>query len=82
MTLNAIPVGGRCRILGIQGEESAVRRAKELGLVPGVLCTVVRKAPFAGPIELATSLAHIGIRVSDELQIDVELLPAHVPEAA
>lgn len=59
-----------------------MRRAKELGLVPGVLCTVVRKAPFAGPIELATSLAHIGIRVSDELQIDVELLPAHVPEAA
>jgi hypothetical protein len=31
---------------------------------------------------LATSLARIGIRVSDELQLDVELLPVHVSEAA
>lgn len=82
MKLEAIPIGEQCRILDIQGDAAAVRRAKELGLVHGVVCTVVRKAPFSGPIELSTSLAHIGIRTSDELRIDVELVGARVSEAA
>ena len=82
MNLDAIPVGKQCRILDIQGDIVAVRRAKELGLVHGVICTVVRKAPFSGPIEVATALAHIGIRTSDELQILVEPVVAHISEAA
>lgn len=59
-----------------------MRRARELGLVHGVVCTVVRRAPFSGPIELATPLAHIGVRPSDELRIDVEPVSVRMPEAA
>ena len=82
MNLELIPVGEQCRILDIQGEAAAVRRAKELGLVQGVVCRVVRKAPFHGPIELAMSLGHIGIRTSDELRIEVEPLHLQRSEAA
>ncbi len=82
MNLESIPVGEQCRILDIQGDAGAVRRAKELGLVRGVVCRVVRKAPFNGPIELAMSLAHIGVRTSDELRIEVEPIQQQRSEAA
>ena len=82
MRLESIPVGSQCRILDVQGDPTAVRRARELGLVHGVVCTVVRRAPFSGPIELATPLAHIGVRPSDELRIDVEPVSVRMPEAA
>jgi Fe2+ transport system protein FeoA len=82
MRLESIPVGTQCRILDIQGEPAAVRRARELGLVHGIVCTVIRKAPFSGPIELATPLAHIGVRPSDDLRIDVEPVSARISEAA
>lgn len=82
MNLESIPVGEQCRILDIQGDVAAVRRAKELGLVQGVVCKVVRKAPFHGPIELAMSLGNIGIRTSDELRIEVEPMHQQRPEAA
>lgn len=82
MRLESIPVGRQCRILSIKGEDSAVRRAKELGLVDGVVCTIVRKALFSGPIEVATPLSHIGVRPSDELRIDVELVASPATEVA
>ncbi|MFN4985447.1 MAG: ferrous iron transport protein A [Ignavibacteria bacterium] len=82
MRLESIPVGSRCRILEIQGEGGAVRRAKELGLIHGVICMVVRKAPFSGPIEVATPLAHIGVRPTEDLVIIVEPVAALVSEAA
>jgi len=82
MRLESIPVGSQCRILDIQGEPTAVRRARELGLVQGALCTVIRKAPFSGPLELATAMAHIGVRPSEELRIYVEPVPVCLSEAA
>jgi Fe2+ transport system protein FeoA len=82
MRLESIPVGSRCRILDIQGEAAAVRRAKELGLIHGVICTIVRKAPFSGPIEVATPLAHIGVRPTEDLIITVEPVVALASEAA
>jgi hypothetical protein len=47
-----------------------------------VICMVVRKAPFSGPIEVATPLAHIGVRPTEDLVIIVEPVAALVSEAA
>jgi len=82
MNLESIPVGEFCRILDIQGDVLAVRRTKELGLVHGVVCRVIRKAPFHGPIELAMTLGNIGIRTSEELRIEVEPVQLQRSEAA
>ncbi|MBU3699035.1 MAG: ferrous iron transport protein A [Candidatus Kapabacteria bacterium] len=68
-SLHTCPVGTKCRILSIDGEQSCVRRVMELGLVPGVVCTVERRAPFGGPIEISTGMTRLGVRLGSELRI-------------
>ncbi|MFN4907858.1 MAG: ferrous iron transport protein A [Bacteroidota bacterium] len=74
--LDTCPVGTRCRILAVAGEESCVRRARELGLVEGVCCSVERKAPFHGPVEISTGQSRLGVRLGKELSIIVEVIDA------
>ncbi|MCX6140148.1 MAG: FeoA domain-containing protein [Candidatus Kapabacteria bacterium] len=69
-----LPAGTACTIISIEGDGAVARRARELGLVAGTVCTVIRKAPFGGPIEIATAVSRIGIRPSDGLLISVEVL--------
>jgi Fe2+ transport system protein FeoA len=56
-------------VLSIDGEQSCVRRVMELGLVPGTLCTLERKAPFGGPIEVSIGTIRLGMRLGSELRI-------------
>ncbi len=73
MTLiQTLPAGTSCIIISIDGDSAVARRVRELGLVPGTWCRVVRKAPFGGPIEVATAVSRLGIRPSDGLVIMVE----------
>jgi Fe2+ transport system protein FeoA len=69
ISLQTCPVGTTCTILSIDGEATCVRRCMELGLVPGTVCTVERRAPFGGPVELSTERTRLGVRLGSELQI-------------
>lgn len=69
--LQDIAPGTTCTIVEISGDGSAALRARELGLLPGTVIRVIRKAPFGGPIEVATPVARIGIRPTDALVIRV-----------
>ncbi|MBK6417575.1 MAG: FeoA domain-containing protein [Ignavibacteria bacterium] len=73
MTLiQTLPAGTSCIIVSIDGDSAVARRVRELGLVPGTRCRGVRKAPFGGPLEIATAVTRLGIRPSDGLVIMVE----------
>jgi len=72
--LQNLPAGTTVSIKKIEGDASAVLRARELGLIPGTICTIVRKAPFGGPIQLAIGRGQLGIRPSDGLVISVEVV--------
>ncbi len=80
--LETCPVGTRCRILAVVGEEPCVRRAKELGLVEGACCSVERRAPFRGPVEISTGRSRLGVRLGKELTVTVEVLDAEQSYAA
>ncbi len=41
-------------------------------MVPGAWCTILGKAPFGGPLEVALEGAHLGVRPTRELCIYVE----------
>lgn len=82
MNLHEIEVGQHCRVVCVDGEGGCVRRVKELGLTTGVVCRMVRKAPFSGPMEIETPLAHLGIRTSEYLRIEVEVVTGPLAEAA
>ena len=59
-----------------------MRRAKELGLVEGVCCSVERRAPFRGPIEISTGRSRLGVRLGKELSVTVEVLDAEQKNVA
>ncbi len=72
--LQTLPAGTTCMIVSIDGDVAVSRRVRELGLVPGTQCMIVRKAPFGGPIEIATAVARLGIRPTEGLIIMVDVV--------
>jgi Fe2+ transport system protein FeoA len=72
LLLQHVPLGSRVRVVDVQGTFRS--RALELGVVPGVECTVIRKAPFGGAIELHTQTSSLAIRPADGLEVVVELM--------
>ncbi len=70
--LQQLPVGTRCRIISLEGDGAHTRRVMELGMVPGTWCTILRKAPFGGPLEVVLEGTHLGVRPTRELCIYVE----------
>ncbi len=71
--LQHLPAGTRCRIVSVEGDVRHTERVMQLGLVPGVWCTIVRKAPFGGPLELALDVARLGVRPTREFRIYVDV---------
>ncbi len=80
--LQHLPVGTTCVIVSVTGDTGPVQRAGELGFVVGRTITIARKAPFGGPMEVATDTTRVGIRPTAALRIDVEVCTAEVASAA
>jgi ferrous iron transport protein A len=70
-TIQALPIGGTGVIADVRGPLNAVRRIHELGLTKGTTVTIVRRAPFGGPIEVSIDGTHLAVRLADGLIIDV-----------
>jgi ferrous iron transport protein A len=64
-TLDAIAPGGSARIARLEGDPAIARRLMELGLVPGTVVEVVRRAPLGDPLELAVRGVHLSLRRSE-----------------
>ncbi len=69
--LQSLPIGGTGVIAAVRGPQNAVRRINELGLTKGTAVTIVRKAPFGGPIEVSIDGTHLAVRLAEDLSIDV-----------
>jgi Fe2+ transport system protein FeoA len=77
--LQNIPLGIQYRIVSVQGTGFTAQRVRELGLIPGAVCTMIRRAPFGGPMEIALERRKVGLRLEAGLSIVVE--PHGVPLA-
>lgn len=71
-----MPLNTPCRIVAVQGNPCLSLRVRELGLLPGVTCTVERRAPFGGPIEVMLERRAIAVRPTPDVVIMVEPLTA------
>lgn len=60
--LTQIPVGTTVRIVRYLSADPALRRFRELGMLPGTLIRVVRRAPLGDPIEVAVGASLLSIR--------------------
>lgn len=71
MTLNEIPIGTTVRVIGITGRNAITRRLMEMGVVPGVSVTTVKKAPFGDPLEIRVRGYSLALRRSEAVAVEV-----------
>lgn len=71
MTISELRVGKRARIVEFLSNGAFIERLQELGLTPGTEVTVVRRAPFSGPMELAYGHSRLALRAAESGSIVV-----------
>lgn len=72
MTLAELAIGEKATILDVSGQRAYRRRLLELGLLPGTLVQVLRRAPFGDPLELSVRGTHLSIRTREAAHISVD----------
>ncbi len=69
--LSELACGERGRVMNLRGERRASNRLMELGILPGTVVEVVRKAPLRDPLELRLRGYALSIRRAEASQIFV-----------
>ena len=55
----------------VGGDTETARRLMELGLVPGTVVEVVRRAPLGDPVEIRLREVHLSIRLAEAARVHV-----------
>jgi ferrous iron transport protein A len=69
--LATLPIGKSAIIRGFTDEEISLKLI-ELGCIPGVQVTMIRRAPFGDPVAFACSGALISIRLLEASTVLIE----------
>ncbi len=71
-SLAALVVGASARIGRVGGDEPLRRRLLEMGLVPGTVVTVLRRAPLGDPIEVLAHGYLLSLRLREARHVEME----------
>jgi len=74
LQLHELPIGSRAVIAGYGMINEFAERLQELGLIPGTLIKIVRRAPFKGPVEISYGTNRVAVRANESNSIFVECL--------
>ncbi len=72
-TLRTIPIGSKAILTSLEGDSDFIRRLNELGFLPGTTFTLLRRAPFGGPVEIGFGQSRIAFRPDSEVRIHIHL---------
>ena len=70
-TLDQLAAGERGVISSVNCPPTIARRLMELGVLPGTVVEVIRRAPLGDPMEIALRGVHLSLRKSEARHIDV-----------
>jgi len=71
LTLNEIPIGATVRVIAVKGRNAITRRLMEMGVVPGVSITTIKKAPFGDPLEIRVRGYNLALRHNEATAVEV-----------
>jgi Fe2+ transport system protein FeoA len=74
-TLDQLPVGRRCRVESVQGDDTLVQRLLEMGLLEGEEVEVTNVAPLGDPLEIRLRDYRLSLRRREAARVLVEPLP-------
>ncbi len=75
-TLDRFAPGAQVRVLAVTGVLSVRRRLLEMGLCPGVIVEVIRRAPLGDPLEVRVRGYLLSLRLDQAAQVDATSLAA------
>ncbi|GDX63211.1 hypothetical protein LBMAG35_00490 [Chlorobiota bacterium] len=70
-TLRTMPIGSKAILTSLEGDSDFIRRLNELGFLPGTTFTLLRRAPFGGPIEIGFGQTRIAFRPDSSVRIHI-----------
>jgi ferrous iron transport protein A len=71
LSLAALGVGARARVIAVKGHGAVARRLMEMGVVPGAPVRVIKAAPLGDPIEVRVRGYHLALRRAEAQSITV-----------
>ena len=71
LSLAALRVGARARVIAVKGSGAVARRLMEMGVVPGARVRVIKAAPLGDPIEVRVRGYHLALRRAEAQSITV-----------
>ena len=71
-SLAELDVGGRARVLRLDGPPFFRQRLREMGLTAGTVVQVIRTAPLGDPIELHLRGYRLSVRKSEAAAVVIE----------
>ena len=71
LSLAALGVGARARVIAVKGSGTVARRLMEMGVVPGAPVRVIKAAPLGDPIEIRVRGYHLALRRAEAQSIIV-----------
>ena len=71
-SLAELDVGGRGRIVALEGTGAIAVRLLEMGLVPGVDVALVKRAPMGDPLEIRVRDYHLSLRLEEARRVRLE----------
>ena len=74
MTLNDLRTGEKCRVLEVGSQGAVRRRLFDMGITPGTIIILRKKAPFGDPLLLALRGYQLSIRKKEAKEIKIEKL--------
>lgn len=74
MTLDELSVGQDAEITAVDRRGPVTLRLMEMGLVPGAVVRIRKRAPFGGPMELSVSGYHLSIRNTEANALSVDAI--------
>jgi Fe2+ transport system protein FeoA len=73
-SLAQLDIGGRARVVGVQGGDDISQRLLEMGLTPGVEISLLGRALLGDPIEIEVRGYRLSVRRSEAERVEVEML--------
>ena len=71
-SLDEVAIGDCVRIGDVAGEDAVTIRLLEMGLTPGVVVSVVGRAPFGDPLELEVRGYRLSIRRAEASRMTID----------
>lgn len=74
LCLDEVEVSSRVKVVHVRGRGHARRRLLAVGMVPGTVVEVIRRAPLYDPVEYRVKGTNFSIRATEAHLVEVELL--------